>query len=172
MGLSNALSGGIVMVALISVLLTVPGIVGTTSIVQDASNEIADVELKIANTHISLLSIIATNGDDLITLVLSNGGSEKLWNYEKFNLFVTYDEDSTRYTESLTYSGDCSGEPSKGNWCLSSISNDSLDPGILNQNESMVIQLKVDQDTQNGLVIVVLSTDNGETTSISTTVGT
>ena len=172
MGLSNALSGGIVMVALISVLLTVPGIVGTTSIVQDASTEIADVELKIANTQISLSLLSATNGDDLITFTLSNVGTEKLWNYDKFNIFVTYDEDSTRYTESLTYAGDCSGEPSAGNWCVSSISNDNLDPGILNQNEDMSIQLKVNQNTQNGIVIVVLSVDNGETTTISTTVGT
>ena len=171
MGLSNALSGGIVMVALISVLLTVPGIVGTTSIVQDASTEIAEIELKIANTHISLSTLSATNGDDLVTFTLSNSGTEKLWNYDKFNIFVTYDEDSSRYTESLTYAGTCSGDPAKGNWCVSSISNDNLDPGILNQNESMNISLKVDHDTQNGVVIVVLSVDNGETTSISTTVG-
>ena len=172
MGLSNALSGGIVMVALISILLTVPGIVGTTSIVQDASNEIADIELEIANTHISLSSLSATNGDDLITFTLTNFGTEKLWNYEKFNIFVTYDEDANRYTDSITYAGNCSGDPAKGFWCVDSISGDNLDPGILNQNENMSIRLKVNQDTQNGIVIVVLSVDNGETTTISTTVGT
>ena len=93
------------MVALISVLLTVPGIVGTTSIVQDASIEISQIEAEIYDTDISISSASASAGSSTVTLTLSNSGSEKLWNYEKFDVFLTYDGASSgRVTDKLTYS--------------------------------------------------------------------
>lgn len=169
MGLSNALSGGIIMVALISVLLTVPGIVGTTSIVQDASTDISNIEESIRNTNIKISYLSATSGSDLIEFTVNNMGDEKLWDYDKFNLIISYDETSSLLTESLSYAGECSGDPNSGFWCNDGISTDTIDPGILNYYEQMNIKAKVANNVATGIVIVVMSTDNGVTTSTSTT---
>lgn len=169
MGLSNAISGGIIMVALISILLTVPGIVGTTSIVQDAANEIADIETEIYNTDIGISSLAASTGSATITFSLSNDGPEKLWDFEQFDIFVTYIGDtSSKKTEKLSYSGSCSA--TAGLWCVSSITNDILDPSLINEGESGNISLTVDENLATGIVIVMVSTGNGVLASSSTTV--
>ena len=157
------------MVALISVLLTVPGIVGTTSIVQDASHEISDIEESIRNTDIKLTFLSASSGSDLVVFTVNNHGDEKLWNFEKFDLIITYDEASSLLTESLSYAGACSGDPSAGYWCNDGITPDIIDPGILNTNEQMNVKATVANNIVSGIVIVVMSTDNGVDSSTSTT---
>ena len=169
MGLSNAISGGIVMVALISILLTLPGIMNTTSDVQDAANEISDLETEIYNTDISISSLSANTGSDTITYSLNNDGPEKLWNFEKFHVFVTYvGVSSGQKTESLTYSNTCSAI--SGQWCISSLNNDNLDPGIINEGESGNLSLTVDEKLATGIVAVIVSTQNGVVASASDTV--
>ena len=168
MGLSSAISGGIVLVVLIYVLLLMPGALDQTSIVQDAANEISDLEKTISETSITLSSLTATQGSSLITFTVNNYGNEKLWQYEKFTVIITYDGvTSDRLSEVLSYSGTCSGDPSSGNWCIDSISSDVSDPGVLNSNESMLIKLRVNENVDTGIVIALISTNNGITSSIS-----
>ena len=169
MGLSNAIAGGIVMVALISILLTLPGIMSTTTEVQDAATEMSDIETEIYNTDISISSLSASTGSDTITFSLNNDGPEKLWNFDKFNVFVTYiGASSGQKTETITYSSSCSA--SAGLWCISSLNNDNLDPGIINEGESANLSLTVDENLATGIVIVVVSTQNGVVASTSDSV--
>lgn len=170
MGLSNAISGGIIMVALISVLLTVPGIVGTTSIVQDASTEISDLETKIYHTDISISSLSTSLGSNLITYTISNEDSEKLWNFEKFDVIITFNGTASGIlTEQLSFAGDCSGNPTSGNWCISSYTNDLIDPNVLNEGESINVRNSVSENLDAGNVSVIVATDNGVSTSAATT---
>ena len=171
MGLSNALSGGIVMVALISVLLTVPGIVGTTSIVQDASTEISDLETKIYHTNISISSLSPSLGSNVITYVINNDDSEKLWNFEKFDVIISFSgATSGPLTEKLTFAGVCSGNPAAGNWCINSFTNDILDPNVLNEGESINVRSSVSENLATGSVSVIFSTDYGATTTLASSV--
>lgn len=158
------------MVALIAVLLTVPGIVGTTSVVQDASTDISEIETKIYNTGIAVSSLSSSADSALVTFTVSNPGSEKLWDFANFDLFITYNGTSSGLrTEQLTYSGTCSGDPSAGNWCINSFTNDLLDPSILNQGEAMNLRSTLSENADTGLVAVIISTNNGVSTSKSTT---
>ena len=156
------------MVALISVLLTVPGIIGTTSIVQDASTDISEIETKIYHTDIAISSLSSSLGSNLVTFTVSNTGNEKLWDYTNFDLFITYNGTTSGIkTEQLSYSGTCSGNPSSGNWCVNSFTNDLLDPSILNEGESMNLRSTVSENADIGLVAIIISTDNGVSTSKS-----
>ena len=161
MGLSIAISGGIVLFALIYILLTLPGIVDQTVSITKASTEISEVENSMLKTNISLQSIYAVSGSRAINFTVNNSGTEKLWNFEKFNLLVTYPITGQSKAESLSYAGTCSGAPSSGTWCIQSIVVDNIDPSILNTDEYMNIRSRVSQTPISGTVSAAVSTDNG-----------
>lgn len=159
------------MVTMVYVLLIMPGVVDKTSSVQDAVNEISNVEKIISDTKITVLSMSASVGSNIVQVTLANNGTEKLWNYDKFDFIITYNSTSNgKQTQSLSYSGLCGGiNPNTGNWCIESFTNDNLDPKILNDMESMVIKGKTSQNQNKGLVIILFSTDHGVVTTRSTT---
>lgn len=163
MGVSNIASGGIILVVLVIVLMTMPKLLDSTLLLQDASTEITDLEDEITKTEINVNTITApTTNNDEISFSIDNEGEEKLWNYEKFNVIITYDPASGRVTESLSYEGDCGvGQPTQGMWCNDGIATDLLDPDILNSGESMDVRATVADDFATGAAIVIVSTDNG-----------
>ncbi len=171
MGLSNVVSGGIILVALVLALMTMPKLLDSTLSLQDASSSVSEIEDDISSTSISVDTLVApTANPDEITFSVNNIGEEKLWNFDKFNVIITYDGSSSQYTEVLSYAGICSGQPAEGKWCINSISDDILDPDILNYGESLDIKSTVANDISSGIVIVVVGTDNGVTATISTSI--
>ena len=172
MGLSNALSGGIVMIVLVYILFAALVILDSSILVQDASTKSVEIGTSISKTTINIDSLSVLQSQDFVDFSLNNNGEEKLWNFENFNLIITFDGiTSGRLTESLIYSGFCAGQPTSGNWCIDSISNDILDPEILNSGEIMNVQSTVSEDLQsNGIIIVAMSTENGVVATISDTI--
>ena len=59
----------------------------------------------ILNTHIEISNLTASIASDRVTFNLDNSGIQKLWDFKKFDLFITYDADidgtPTRVTEKL-----------------------------------------------------------------------
>ncbi len=167
MGLSSAIAGGIVMVTMVYVLLIMPGVVDKTSGVQDAVNEISNVEKIIYDTKINLLTISPSVGSNIVQATLANNGTEKLWNYEKFDFIITYNSTSSgKQTQSLAYSGLCGGsDPSVGKWCIDSFGNDVVDPRVLNTDETITFKGTTTQNLNTGLVIVIFSSDHGIVTT-------
>jgi len=146
----------------ISVLFTMPGILENITSIQETSSEVKALENSIHNTKVKIVNLEAEAGSIMVNFTLNNNGTEKLWNFEKFNVLVTYDVGVSMTTEELTYSGDCAGGvPSAGNWCIQSISSDVLDPGILNDGESASIRTQVNQNLATENAITIVTTDNG-----------
>jgi hypothetical protein len=160
LGLSIAISGGIVLFALIYILLTLPGIVSQTVSITKASTEISEVENSILKTNINMKAIYAVSGSRLVNFTVANTGNEKLWNYENFDLIVTYPVSGQTISELLSYAGTCSDPPS-GTWCISAFNSDNVDPKILNTDESISIRSRVTQTPISGTVSATISTDNG-----------
>lgn len=161
MGLSIAVSGGIVLFALVYILLTIPGVVNQTVSITRASTDISEVENSILRTNIEINSLDASSGSSVINFTVNSLGVEKLWNFAKFNLIITYPSASGTNTESLSYAGICSGNPSSGTWCVASISDDNVDPNILNTDETLNARSRVSQSLISGTVSTAFSTDNG-----------
>ena len=163
MGLSVAISGAIVLSVLMIVLMTMTGFVGNMFTVGDASTQIAELDKAISDTEISMNHVSTLIGFPTLNFTLSNDGQEKLWNYEEFDLFVTYvGTVSGTLTEQITYGGDClGGLPAVGNWCIESINGDMLDPGILNSAEGANIRVQVNENLANVNAVVSITTDNG-----------
>ena len=107
MGLSVAIAGAIVMLTIIFMLFTIPNVVNNIFTIGDASLKASILEEIISQTSTQIMSLSATSGSDIVQFSLANNGSEKLWDYEKFTLLITYDADiggvKTKVTEEFNY---------------------------------------------------------------------
>src|SRR3990172_7483281 len=154
MGLSVAISGGIILTVFMLILLSLPGFVDKMFSIGDITSQVSQQEQKISNTEISMDHLSVLVGSSKVNFTLNNIGSEKLWNFEDFDLFIEYDGAiSGKKTQQLSYSGMCLGVvPPAGNWCIQSITNDVKDPGIINAGEDAFIWTQVSENLATNLV--------------------
>jgi len=91
----------------ISVLFTMPGILENITSIQAISSEVLVLENSIRNTYVNIVDLEAEAGSIMVNFTLTNNGTEKLWDYENFNLLITYDADiggvKTPVTEEFIY---------------------------------------------------------------------
>lgn len=160
MGLSIAISGGIVMFTLVSILFLLPGLTDKTASITEASSKMSQIDNSILKTNISISGLTRIDNDNY-DLNLTNLGLEKLWDYEKFTVIISYSSGSDIVTRILTYGGTCSGYPSANQWCRQSIISDNIDSGILNTNEVMSARVTVNPTSSAATATIVVSTDNG-----------
>ena len=170
MGLSVAIAGAIVMVTIMFVLFAVPNVVNSIFSVGDASLKASLLGDTISQTEISMEDLDVQVNSPKVNFTVINEGQEKLWDYENFNVIITYDEASGRPTETLSYSGECQGiVPTASNWCIETISDDINDPDVINGGESARIWTQVNQDLTTGNTVVSFNTDNGATATLPVT---
>ena len=166
MGLSVAISGGIVLTVIMLILLSMPGIVDKMFSIGDVTSQVARFEKTISDTDISLETLFAfppSGPSPLVNFTLNNDDTEKLWNFDDFDVLIEYESASGDELEELSFGGKCQGSlPSVGEWCIEGISGDFLDKGILNDGESAEIWTRVSQNLASDNVRVTVSTDNGE----------
>ena len=108
MGLSIAISGGIILVMLLAVVgSTIFVVINelyekaiTTSEINKLNDAISKLDMKIP-------SVEAAVGKDHLNFTISNNGTGKFWNYDKFDLMITYDANiggiKTKTTEQFTF---------------------------------------------------------------------
>lgn len=174
MGLSSALTGGIMMTMIVIILvMAIPAVINANVLTNRAYSERAQLDNGLSKTSVNIDSIQTTPLSNVVTIVVSNSGSSKLWNYAKFNVIISYNSTNgisiQKKTESLSYAGiTSSSNISAGSWVITGFTNDGIDPQILNPNESIEITCKLTDNTAlSGFLTVILSTDNGASTSKS-----
>lgn len=173
MGLSTAITGGIMMTMIsIVLLMAIPTIVDANVSMNRAYSERALIDTEYLRTSISISSLQASPADDTVTITIVNNGSVKLWNYQKFSLFITYDAQMAplqeeRRTEEVIYQG-ITQSVEAGRWGIDEFINDMVDPKIVNPDESFTIICRLDYNTTaTGNISAVISTDNGVTATKS-----
>jgi hypothetical protein len=160
MGLSIAISGGIIMIGMTYLLFSLFGITNNIVKVSDSSFEKIDLENEIKKTSISIISITTSGTSSSFSFNVQNDDLQKLWEFDKFDVIVTYDSNSTTYTEYLIYQSSCPAITDT--WCINTFNSDVVDPEILNQYENMQIDAQVANSLKNnGNLIVTISTQNG-----------
>lgn len=166
MGLSIAISGGIILTVFMLILFTLPGLVDQMFSIGDVTSQVAQFQKSISDTDISLETLFAfppSGPSPLVNFTLNNDDTEKLWNFDDFDVLIEYESASGDELEELSFGGKCQGSiPSVGEWCIEGISGDFLDKGILNDGESAEIWTQVSQNLASDNVRVTVSTDNGE----------
>ena len=170
MGLSIAISGVIVLTGLMYVLLNVPTLLVPIFSVEDAASEVYLLEESLLQTDISLDTLSASAGSPTVDFTLNNDGTEKLWKFEKFTVIITYDASTDRVVEVLSYDGICPvPPPPAGSWCIETFTGDVFEPGVLNNGESANIRTQVGQNLASGIVVALVTSDNGAVTTLATT---
>ena len=169
MGLSNALSGGIILFGITYVIFTFSGFTDTVASFSDVSSQTSDLENKLLKTSIDLSITEPPGTDQTFNFDITNTNTEKLWEFDKFDVIITYDSNGQTYSQALTYVSNCS--PNEGEWCIETWTNDIMDPEILNAGETITVNVKVDSSLEGGKpLIIIVSTPNGVVASVTTTV--
>jgi len=183
MGLGIAIGGGVIMAVLVTVIITVMMLIPQGAIVQESMHDSFQLSNKYEKTSFTFDSTSAESGLSEFSFVLENTGLEKLWNYEDSNVFVTYDAlidgARTSITETPSYysssnisiecDGTSGGELPSGNWTISQIIGDGLDPGLINSNEKAEIVTKLTYPLYNetSTISLTFASDVGQTQTIS-----
>ena len=160
MGLSNAISGGIIMFGITYVIFAFGGMTDNAVSFSETSSQVSNLENEILKTSISVAIESNPGADQTFNFDITNTNQEKLWDFEKFDIIITYDSNGQTYTQAMIYVSNCS--PDDGEWCIETWTNDILDPEILNYGEIITVGVKVDNNIESGKnLIVVVSTPNG-----------
>ncbi len=164
MGFSVVIAGSIIVIALLASSFTIINSINNILNVSEAFKDSVILYDDIINTKIWISSIQASSNGDLVVITLVNNGTTKLWNFNDFDLIITYDANITnskvRVVEHLSYSTYLSN----GRWIIDSITNDVLDPNIINSNEEGIIHAKLSNRIYPAAKLIVsVSTDNGVT---------
>lgn len=167
MGLSVGITGAIMLFTFLITLTIIPFTleeITDSGVIAYEKVRSEDVVLK---TKIEISSMTVNENSDSMSFTLTNTSTEKIWNYEKFDVIVTYDiGGSSIQTDVLSYDTSC--PPSSGSWCIDQFVDDNLDPTVLNPDESIVIDIDLTQQvTTNGIARLIVSTDSGVNTSRS-----
>ncbi len=107
MGLSIAIAGGVTIFTIIVIFSTI--FIASEKIHEEglAGTLIFENNDEISKTKLEIYGLNATASSNLVNFTLKNVGTEKLWKYDEFDFFITYDADiggiQTRVSEQLTY---------------------------------------------------------------------
>ena len=113
MGVSNPISAIIILGVFISVLFTMPGVLESITSIQETSSDVKVLENSIASTDVSIDNLDSRTNSIIFNFTLTNNGIEKLWDYENFDIMVTYDANiggiETKVTESMVFDDNPTG---------------------------------------------------------------
>jgi flagellar protein FlaF len=164
MGLSVAISGGIVTFSIVYAMMSFPAILDDTAKISMSSSQMSSILNSIMHTNISISSLQNTHDTKLATFSVTNTGNTILWNYKEFDVIITYQANTVgtpTLNEVLHYANTC-GSLASDQWCIQSITNDLIHPGILDPKETFNIQAKLQNPTNlDGTLTLNFGTDNG-----------
>ena len=142
---------------------------GFLSSTDSAALSMEDITVTKGETMRTEISLIDARriGADLVEVTLGNTGQLKLASFSKWDVIIQYyDVDHAYYTKWLRYT---EGTPSDNEWHQTGIYLDAGDetaevfePGILNPEEEMKIEVKLDPPPRAGTAVdTIISTPNG-----------
>jgi len=158
----------LVCVALIvfGVMTMAQGYMVSTDTAALSMEEITVTKGEMLRTGISIIDARRT-GADTAEITVENTGQIKLASFDKWDVIIGYhDAANDPYNTWLQYAA---GSPGDNEWCPAGIYLDASDntteafePGILNPQEELKIELKLDPPPKDGSAVeAVISTPNG-----------
>lgn len=90
MGLSIAIAGGIACATVILVLSILFSMTSQIYEINSARSQSSEIESTLIHTDTEISYFTAQSGSAIASFTLDNTGAEKLWNYDKFSMIITY----------------------------------------------------------------------------------
>lgn len=177
MGLSIAIAGGIVTFSIVYAMMSFTTIVDDSTKISTSQSQMSNNLFSRVQTNISISNLQDRNGTGPATFQIANTGNTALWNYNYFDVIITYQENGTLVqqilgihpivTETASHVNTCTALASD-RWCILQIQNDNVHPGLLDPGETATIEVQPANATKKGGTFTVeFGTDNGVTTSSS-----
>jgi len=86
MGLSIAISGGIVTFSIVYAMMSFPAIIDDTAKISESESETANNQFARMQTNINISNLQDQNGNSPATFQVTNTGNTLLWNYDDFDV--------------------------------------------------------------------------------------
>ena len=162
-----------IVIVLLCIALVVFGVMtlgqGFMSSADSAALSMEDITVakgEISRTDISIIDGRSI-GADTVEITLENTGQVKLASFSKWDVIIEYyDADYDYYIKWLEYT---EGSPGADEWRYEGLyldtsanTTEAFEPGILNPEEEMKIELRLDPPPQGGITMdAIISTPNG-----------
>ncbi len=172
MGLSIAISGGIVTFSIVYAMMSFTTIVDDATKISTSQSQMSNSLFSRLQTNIRISNLEDSGGTMPATFKITNTGNTMLWDYNNFDVIITYQENNTSniLTETLKYTNNCS-DIIGGQWCISQIQDDTVHPGMFDPGKVATIDAQPSNPTESGGHFTVLfGTSNGVTTFSSVTI--
>jgi hypothetical protein len=118
MGLGIAIAGGIICATVLAVFSIVFSTSEQIYEINSSRTSAADLQNVVFQTNFEIQNMTGCSGNNSVSLILNNTGNEKLWDYEKFTIIVTYNAtilgSPVETTENLEYNSDEAFEEAGG----------------------------------------------------------
>lgn len=169
MALSNNVSWGIIMFGTMLLIFYLVSIMDLHIEFMENIDKAMTNENIIKYTSLKISNLTADTGNDTISFKFNSTGTNKFWDFQKFDLFIIYnatiDDVETLVTDKMNFTdtGDTACCPPIGDWDIS-ILNDTRDPKIINEGETGQVRAGLSKNMSGGTLIVNFVTDNGVTT--------
>lgn len=174
MGLSIAIAGGIVTFSIVYAMMSFTTVVDDSTKISTSQSQMSNILFSRLQTDIGISNLQDSGGSSPASFKITNTGNTALWNYNNFDVIITYQENTTNFpilTETLKYASTCTGL-NAGQWCISQIQNDYIHPGMLDPGKIATIDVQPSNPTAiGGTFTAEFGTDNGVSTynSVKTT---
>lgn len=128
MRLSNAMSGAIILFGITYTMFSFVSFTDILISMNEALFERSALDVKIANTSIELIILNSIPVGTSFIFQIENTDLKKLWDFENFDIIVSYNNTVTNYTETLSYYSEYP-LPS-GSLCIFDFNDDLFEPNI------------------------------------------
>lgn len=146
----------------VSVMLLTSLMLGRSSftsfqVLGDAWQDAEEQSVERVRSDITITS--ATRSGANVDVVIRNDGATRVIDFSRMDVVVQYVSGGTPYLVWLPFTTD-SPQPTK-TWRVLSITNDAIDPGVLNTAESMTIRIRLSPSPSAGTHWVQVGTELG-----------
>jgi len=156
----------------IAAIIIVGGVVladatrGSLQTVDQSWRDIEAISEERLGTQLTVVSTNVADGGATVSLVMKNEGRTAITEPAHLDFIINYDgADDERHVVWLPYTE--SSPPGDNEWTVDSISGDYRNPGILDTDEEMTVQIRLNPPTEDGPDRwLVLATDTGVAYSI------
>ncbi len=127
-------------------------------VLSDSWQDAEELSIERVRSDISITSI-NVNGSD-IDVVVRNDGATAVVDFSRMDMLIQYTAASTTYNKYLDFTTVTTPQPDDS-WRVLSISNDVIDPRVLNAGESMTIRARLSPQPGTGSHWLQVTTELG-----------
>ena len=124
----------------------------------DAWHDAEERSLERVRTEVSVSSVNVSGSD--VDVTLRNDGATELVDFSRMDVVVQYTSGAQNYIKYVDFTTDTLTQPDD-TWVVTAVSDDVIDPGVLNTGETLHIRIRLNPSVGTGSHWVQVTTELG-----------